>query len=148
MIRPITWSQIKKIWHSKLWPDRTTAIESTSAMCYMSGYNINNMNYDPTFFGYFFNNRLVGVNSGHLCADNSYRSRGLWVDNDHRGYGYGKQLLQATVNQAKLESADFIWSFPRKASWSTYKSVGFKKTTNWVASETSEANAFCIIKLK
>jgi GNAT superfamily N-acetyltransferase len=85
----------------------------------------------------------VGVNSGHLCDDNSFRSRGLWVDENHRGYGYGKELLKAVINQAKLESADFIWSFPRKTSWPTYKSVGFKKTSDWVKSDTSEANVFC-----
>lgn len=147
MIRPITWSQIKKIWHTRLWPDRTTAIESTSAMCYLSGYDINNMNYDPTFFGYFVHHKIVGVNSGHLCADNSYRSRGLWVDKDYRGNGFGRQLLEAAVNQAKLESADFIWSFPRKSSWSTYKSVGFKRTSKYTKSETSDTNAYCILPL-
>jgi len=147
MIRQITWSQIKKIWHSKLWPDRTTAIESTSAMVYLEGHNIKNMNFSPTFFGYFIDDNLVGVNSGHLCADNSYRSRGLWVDDAHRGYGYGKHLLQAAIDQAKLESADYIWSFPRKTSWSTYKSVGFKKTSIWIKSDTSDANAYCILPL-
>lgn len=143
MIRPITWSQIRKIWHTRLWPDRTNAIESTSAMVYLEGHNIKNMNYSPTFFGYFVDDNLVGVNSGHLCDDNSYRSRGLWVDKDYRGNGYGKELLQAAIDQAKLESAVYIWSFPRKSSWSTYKSVGFKKTSIWVKSDTSEANAFC-----
>jgi GNAT superfamily N-acetyltransferase len=117
-------------------------------MVYLSGHNINNMNFSPTFFGYFVDDTLVGVNSGHLCDDNSYRSRGLWVDDAHRGYGYGKHLLQAAIDQAKLESADYIWSFPRKTSWRTYKSVGFKKTSTWVKSDTSEANAFCIINLK
>lgn len=148
MIRPITWSQIRKIWHTRLWPDRTNAIEPTSAMVYIEGHNIHNMNFSPSFFGYFVDNDLIGVNSGHLCDDNSFRSRGLWVDENHRGYGYGKELLKAVINQAKLESADFIWSFPRKTSWPTYKSVGFKKTSDWVKSDTSEANAFCIINLK
>ena len=147
MIRPITWSQIKKIWHTRLWPDRTTAIESTSAMCYLSGHDINNMNYDPTFFGYFVHHKIVGVNSGHLCADNSYRSRGLWVDKDYRGNGFGRQLLEAAINRAKLESANFIWSFPRKSSWSTYKSVGFKRTSKYTKSETSDTNAYCILPL-
>lgn len=143
MIKSISWDQIYEIWSTQLWINRSSPIESTSAMCYLSGYSINNMSYDPTFFGYFVDHKIVGVNSGHICADNSYRSRGLWVDEDHRGYGYGKELLQAAIDQAKLESANFVWSFPRKTSWPTYKSVGFKKTSNWVKSDTSEANAFC-----
>ena len=143
MIRPITWNQIQKIWHTKLWSHRTSAIESTSAMVYLEGYNIKNMNFSPTFFGYFVEDKLVGVNSGHLCADNSYRSRGLWVDKDYRGNGFGRQLLEAVIDQGKLESADYIWSYPRKTSWPTYKSVGFKKTSIWIKSDTSEANAFC-----
>lgn len=143
MIRPITWHQIRKIWHTRLWPERTSAIEPTSAMLYLEGYDMKNMSFTPSFFGYFVDRKLIGVNSGHLCSDNTYRSRGLWVDNDHRGHGYGKDLLQATIDQAKKESADSIWSFPRKTSWSTYRAVGFKKTGSWIKSETSEANAFC-----
>jgi len=112
-------------------------------MVYLEGYNIKNMNFSPTFFGYFVEDKLVGVNSGHLCADNSYRSRGLWVDKDYRGNGFGRQLLEAVIDQGKLESADYIWSYPRKTSWPTYKSVGFKKTSIWIKSDTSEANAFC-----
>lgn len=145
MIKIISWAEIRHVWHFHLWPDRSTAIEPTSAMLYLEGYDMKNILYSPTFFGFFVNNKLIGVNSGHLCADNSYRSRGLWVDEDHRGHGYGKELLQATIYQAKKESANYVWSFPRKTSWPAYKSVGFKKTSNWVKSETSQANAFCIL---
>jgi len=147
MIRPITWKQIQKIWHTELWPDRKSAIEPTSAMKYLEGYEIKNMLYNPTFFGYYLNTTLIGVNSGHKCEDGSYRSRGLWVDANHRGYGYGKELLLATIDQATKENCDFIWSYPRKKSWSTYRSVGFKKTSIWAKSETSNFNAFCYLKL-
>jgi GNAT superfamily N-acetyltransferase len=143
MIKIISWEEIRHIWHYHLWPERTSAIEPNSAMNYLNGYDINNMTFTPTFFGYFVNNNLVGVNSGHLCVDNSFRSRGLWVDNNHRGYGYGKALLEAAIKQAKLKSASYIWSFPRKTSWTTYKSVGFNKTSRWIKSDTSDANCFC-----
>lgn len=145
MIKIISWEEIRHIWHYHLWPERTSAIESNSAMNYLNGYDIKNMTFTPTFFGYFVNRKLIGVNSGHLCADNSFRSRGLWVDGNYRGHGYGKALLEVAINQASKESADKIWSFPRKTSWPAYKSVGFKKTSNWVKSDTSEANAFCIL---
>jgi GNAT superfamily N-acetyltransferase len=148
MIKIISWEEIRHIWHFHLWPERVSVIEPTSAMNYLEGFDIRNMDFKPTFFAFIINDNIVGVNSGHKCFDCSYRSRGLWVDEKHRGYGYGKELLQAAINQAKLESANFVWSFPRKTSWPTYKSVGFKKTSDWVKSDTSEANAYCIIKFK
>lgn len=145
LIKNITWIQIESIWKNKLWPHRTSAIEPTSAMSYLQGYNSMNMNFTPSFFGCFVDDQLIGVNSGHKCADNSYRSRGLWVDPLHRGKGYGIKLLETTIHQATLETACSIWSFPRLTSWPTYRSVGFNQSSEWVQSETSEANAYCII---
>jgi GNAT superfamily N-acetyltransferase len=111
------------------------------------GYDMYNMSTVPTFFGYYINDDLVGVNSGHGCSDNMYRSRGLWVDPDYRGKGIGKQLLIATINQAKLEDATMIWSFPKHTSWKTYNSVGFELASDWQRSETSDENAYCILEL-
>lgn len=146
MIKIISWEEIKHIWHFHLWPERISAIEPTSAMNYLKGYDIKNMGAGPTFFGYFMNQSLVGVNSGHRCADNSYRSRGLWVNEQNRGDGIGKKLLLATIQQGRNEMTEFIWSYPRKTSWFVYKSVGFIRTSHWSKSETSEANAFCILR--
>lgn len=145
IIKRVSWQDIEYIWKTFLWPDRVSAIEPTSAMVYLKGYNSMNMTSLPSFFGCFVDAKLVGVNSGHRCADNSYRSRGLWVDPLYRGNGYGKILLETTVRQAMEESSSFIWSFPRRTSWPTYKSVGFKKTSKWMQSETSDANSYCII---
>jgi GNAT superfamily N-acetyltransferase len=114
-------------------------------MNYLNGYNLQNMEYAPTFFGYILDNTIIGVNSGHRCSNNSYRSRGLWVDEKHRGKGIGKQLLLSTIQQGQHEMTKFIWSYPRKTSWPTYKSVGFIRTSHWLKSETSEANSFCIL---
>jgi GNAT superfamily N-acetyltransferase len=148
MIKSLSWHTIEFIWQIHLWPDRVSKIEPNSAMSYKSGYDMYNMNTTPSFFGYYVNDELVGVNSGHSCSDNMYRSRGLWVDPKHRGKGIGKQLLVETINQAKREDARMIWSFPKRTSWKTYNSVGFELTSDWQSSETSNENAYCILELK
>lgn len=143
MLTIINWATIKKIWGSKLWPNRKSMIEPTSAMIYLGGIDIVNMKSSPTFFGYKLNNDIVGVNSGHMCNDNTYRSRGLWVDETHRGQGIGRLLLKATVEKAQEEHASLVWSYPRFDSWHTYKAEGFSLVTPWEISETSEKNAYC-----
>ena len=145
MIVSITWSQIQSIWQQYLWPDRISVIESVSAMCYLNGYDMKNMESTPSFFGYVVDNTVIGVNSGHACPLNSsYRSRGLWVNPLHRNRGIGQALLNATIKQGQLEGYTMIWSYPRQSSWKTYQSVGFTLTSDWTPSETSDANAYCL----
>jgi len=148
MIEIITWDMIENVWKLHLWPTRKSKIETNSAMCYQAGYDMFNMTTKPTFFGYYVDNKLVGVNSGHSCNNNMYRSRGLWVFPEYRKKGIGKQLLLATIEQAKNENTDSIWSYPKRTSWKTYESAGFRVTSEWAPSETSEENAYCIMELK
>lgn len=143
MIKLITFEEILNIWSSKLWPNRSSKIEPTSAMSFMSGYDMRNMDYQPDFLGYSVGSTIVGVNSGHMCADNSFRSRGLYVDKQFRGLGIGIQLLKETMHIAKNSNAKFIWSLPRQSSWKTYKSVDFILASPWHATETSDSNAYC-----
>lgn len=144
MICSISWKDILHIWQTELWPNRASAIEQTSAMKYLQGHDIKNMEYYASFFGFIVEGQLVAVNSGHWCHDKSYRSRGLWVNPEYRRHGIGSQLLTATVRQGLVEGAEYVWSFPRKSSWPTYQRAGFKLTSDWQESETSEANAYCI----
>ncbi|MGA1048065.1 MAG: GNAT family N-acetyltransferase [Minisyncoccia bacterium] len=102
----------------------------------------------PTLFGYVFGGKVIGVNSGHRCADGSYRSRGLYVKPQFRGLGLGVALLKATLKQATLEESKFIWSLPRMDSWKTYNSVGFKPASSWHLTETSDNNAYCYKSLQ
>ena len=146
-IKNISFEEILPIWSTYLWPNRKSLIESNSAMVYKSGYDMYNMNTIPTFFGCYVDDKLVGVNSGHSCANNMYRSRGLWVFTEYRGKGIGKQLLIETINQAKHENANMIWSFPKRSSWKTFTSVGFELVSDWQQSETSNENAYCILEL-
>ena len=147
MIKSLSWEEILPIWQTQLWPNRISPIEPNSAMELVGGYSMYNMNTVPKFFGYYVDNTLVGVNSGHCCLNKMYRSRGLWVLSEHRGKGIGQQLLTETINQAKHEGSDMIWSFPKRTSWKTYNSVGFELASDWQKSETSDENAYCILKL-
>lgn len=145
MLVELSWKKIHHVWKNYLWLDRSSPIEPTSAMCFLGGYDMANMESTPTFYGYMIDNFIVGVNSGHACPNqNNYRSRGLWVDPDYRGQGIGQRLLTATIEQGQLEGYSQIWSYPRQTSWPTYNAVGFKLASNWEVSETSEANAYCI----
>jgi GNAT superfamily N-acetyltransferase len=100
----------------------------------------------PIFLGYIINDNIVAVNSGHACTNqNNYRSRGLWVDPNYRRQGIAQLLLTATIEQGQQEGYTQIWSYPRQSSWPTYQAVGFKLASDWEISETSEANAYCVL---
>jgi ribosomal protein S18 acetylase RimI-like enzyme len=142
MIKRITWEEILVIWQKELWLNRSSPIESNSAMNFLSGYDMGNMATRPTFFGYIIDEKIIGVNSGHGCRDGSYRSRGLWVHPNCRKKGIGRSLLQEAVNQGMKEQCKMIWSYPRQSSWPTYSGVGFKLASDWQPSETSESNAY------
>jgi GNAT superfamily N-acetyltransferase len=142
LIEKITFDEILPIWRNHLWPDRTSDIESNSAMCYKGGYDMFNMNTTPTFFAYKINNEIAGVNSGHPCKDNHYRSRGLFVFEKFRGMRIGTKLLNATIEQGKKENAHMCWSYPRDTSWKTYSSAGFLLDGEFSISETGN-NAYC-----
>lgn len=142
MIETITFEEILPIWRNHLWPDRTSPIESNSAMCYKDGYDMFNMNTTPTFFAYKINNEIAGVNSGHMCKDNHYRSRGLFVFEKFRGLGIGTKLLIATIEQGRKENAHMCWSYPRDSSWKTYSSAEFLLDGEFSISETGN-NAYC-----
>jgi GNAT superfamily N-acetyltransferase len=143
MIETIMWREISMIWVTELWVDRKSPIEKISLMMLNGENDPDNIKFTPTFFGYKDNGKLVGVNSGHMCADGSYRSRGLWVNEKYRKQGIGQELLKVTISQAKTENATGIWSYPRQSSWSTYNAVGFNLVGDWHPSETSDANAYC-----
>lgn len=146
MITSITFDEIYHIWNTQLWPTRESAIETHSAMNFLGGYDMKNMIYNPTFFAYKLDKQIVGVNSGHLCHDNSYRSRGLFVFPEYRKQGIGKILLVATIDNGISEGADYVWSYPKQSSWATYESAGFNLASPWEISEL-DLNAYCHLKL-
>lgn len=142
MIEITDFETILKIWQEKLWPERISKIETHSAMLLSGEYELKNFNYTPTYFIYKVGNLIVGCNSGHMCCDNSYRSRGLYVLPAFRKKGIGKQLLVATIEQGEKENCEYVWSYPRLESWPTYKSAGFSLVGDWHEGETG-VNALC-----
>ncbi len=147
MIKIISFDEILPIWKNHLWPDRQSNIDPNSAMCFLGEYDLVNTTTTPTFFSYVVHGEIAGVNSGHMCKDNHYRSRGLYVFPNFRGKGIGTILLRATIAQAMVEGAVLCWSYPRKSSWKSYFAAGFELASEWEGSETSDANAYCKIDL-
>ena len=147
MIQHISFEEILPIWRDYLWPNRVSAIENTSAMTFLGGYDLKNMVSSPTFFAYLIEGKIAGVNSGHKCADNSYRSRGLWVFPEYRGNHIGRKLLQATIVQGIKEGVNYVWSYPKFSSWKTYQSSGFLLSSDWEQSEL-DINAYCKFDVK
>jgi len=147
-IRLIDFDTILPVWKEKLWPDRVSAIETHSAMLHLfTEYDMGNFLLPSWYHGFYVNGELAGVNSGHMCTDMSARSRGLWVYPKYRQKGIGKQLLIASIDKALIHNSLSVWSYPRKSSWQTYESAGFVLTSEWQNTETSEANAYCYLKL-
>ena len=123
MIKHITFEEILPVWRNFLWTDRFSPIEKTSAMNFLGGHNLNNMSFAPTFFAYILNNKIVGVNSGHKCMDNSYRSRGLWVFPEYRGQHIGRKLLLATIDQSTIEKSHYVSQISKR--------TGIKEDVLW-----------------
>lgn len=147
----ISWDQISLIWQTKLWPGRSSPIETHSAMTWpfdnnQDAYDMQVFTYPAFFLGVFDNDDLVGVNSCHLSSKKHFRSRGLWVDPAHRGQGLAQMLFSATEELAKTNNADMIWSMPRQTALKSYQHFGFQTVGDFFGTETAEANIY-VIKL-
>ena len=139
-----TFEDVLPIWDKDLWPNRISKIESRSALLWDSHLWIGFGNvlivkrrkeiwkYEPTFFCIRDNDKIIGVNSGFRTEEGIYRSRGLWVNSEHRGQGLGQQLLEMAIQQGKREKCSWIWSLPRKTALSTYSKSGFYKVGDWI----------------
>jgi GNAT superfamily N-acetyltransferase len=144
MIEKLPFARILPVWETDLWPNRTSRIEPNSAKVLgcTGKYDMASMSTPPTFVAYTQFGIIAGVNSGHKCSDNTYRSRGLFVYPAYRHRGVAQELLQAIIKQAKLENTIGIWSYPTIESWETYKAVGFTLVSEWERSETG-IRAYC-----
>ena len=146
MIVQIDFSTIYHYWSTMLWPERASKIEPTSAMSFLGGYDLKNLDFEPTFFAYTIDNNIVGVNSGHKCMDNGYRSRGLYVLPEYRGKKIGVELLIETIKQGTKENCKYVWSYPKESSWRTYRKAGFVLSSSFEKSELGD-NAYCRINI-
>lgn len=147
-IKEIDFETIYPIWENYLWPNRSSAIESRSAMIFNStDYSIENMSLPVWFFGEYQDSTLIGVSSCHLCNDGTFRFRGFWVDNKHRKRGTGTRLLNVALDKARQNNSYMMWSYPRKSSWNIHARLGFIRKSEWHKSETSDENCFAFIYL-
>jgi GNAT superfamily N-acetyltransferase len=145
----IGFDTIETVWQERLWPNRTSAIETHSAMTWP--YDGNTLEYDmdifkypASFFAVWHDTKLIGVNSGHRTTSTLYRSRGLWVDPEYRKQGIAQLLFSATETAAQLEGCSSVWSIPRKTALSAYQRYGFETVGGFFGTETSEANIYVI----
>ena len=151
-IERLNFEKIESIWQTKLWPNRTSAIETHSAMTWPfegnpDPINMDIFNYPATFWGAYLDNKLVGVNSGHKTTDKQYRSRGIWGDPEYRKRGVAQMLFLMTSHQAKVEGCEMIWSIPRKTALPAYTKFGFQTVGDYIVTETSEANIYVSLAL-
>ena len=143
----ISFEDILPIWENKLWPNRESAIEGVSAMTWPYEGNpdpidMNIFEYQPTFYGVYMDNKLVGVNSGHKTSDTQYRSRGIWVDPEYRKKGVAQLLFVLTEHQARIEKCEMLWSIPRKTALTAYTKFGFTTVGDFIITETADANIY------
>jgi|TARA_R110002153_G_scaffold37274_4_gene109525 GNAT superfamily N-acetyltransferase len=146
-IERLNFNAIKNIWGKDLWPNRSSAIETHSAMTWPfegdpEPIDMNIFNYPATFWGAYLDNKLVGVNSGHKTTDELYRSRGIWVDPEYRKRGVSQMLFLLTAHQAKIEGCEILWSIPKKIALPAYTKFGFETVGDYIVTETSEANIY------
>ena len=144
VLKEINFDEIFPIWDKQLWPGRKSKIEPMSSLVWNSQLFLKWGNseikkdssifdkYEPTFFGITEGGKLIGVNSGFRTEFDVYRSRGLWVDKNHRGLGLGRLLLDTAISLGKQENCGVIWSMPRKSALPTYEAVGFNKIGPWL----------------
>jgi len=140
-----TFEEIYDFWKEGLWPDRKTDIEPLNAIVYdrrlLENYGNVSISKDwsifdwskPTFFAMKEEktNKIVGVNSGFRTGEKTYRSRGIYVLPEYRGHRLSTILLEHTINQAKREECDLIWSLPRASAMIAYEGVGFHRVPGW-----------------
>lgn len=148
LIKEIDWETIERVWRYNLWPGRVSAIEPYSAMRFMDDkYDVSYAFLHRKFLGGFVDDKLIAANSLHLAETYMARSRGLWVDPEYRGHGYGFRMLMETNEKAEEMGAEAIWSFSRKSSIKTYELALYTRTSSWMDHGEFGPNAYVICRL-
>lgn len=130
-IQSITFETIKKIWSVKLWPDRKSPIKPLSSIKLGGGYDMEIYNFIPRFWGVFYNEELIGVNSGFQTGNGYYRSRGIWVDTNYRRQNIASCLMKEVEKAALQEKSHTLWSMPRHTAIEFYESFGYRQISDW-----------------
>jgi GNAT superfamily N-acetyltransferase len=124
VIKSIKYDDILPSWR-KLWRSRQD-LESHSAMLMMGGHDPEIKNtFKWSAYAVYDWDKCVAVNAGHKSSKRDYRTRGLWVDETHRGRGIAKMMFEKLEHQAKSECCRWLWSYPRLAALPAYINSGY-----------------------
>lgn len=146
IVQRISFEDIKQNWLANLWPGRDD-IKPMSSMVYdnITEYDMSIYEkYTPSFWGVFYNDALVAVNSGFRTEDYLYRSRGVWVDPEHRGKSISCMLFRSLEEQAIAEGCTHMWSYPRRGSHCAYLRYGFVQTSDWITDNLYGDNCYVL----
>ena len=109
----------------KLWPNRTH--RKMSSMLNDTEYDVVIFNmYEPRFYRIRDEDKTIGVMSSHRTTDDRMRVRGLYVDDEYRGKGLAKKLIQAGIDHGIEEKCSIVWTLPTEDGVHVYKSLGFE----------------------
>lgn len=128
IVREISFEQILPSWSQYLWPNRSSAIEPVSAIGLNGEYDMTLMWSQPYFWGVFLSEATApaGVISGYQTSPRYFRSRGIWVQTEHRKNGIGSELLRVIEHKALTLNCDYVWTMPRVTSWPFYEKNHFE----------------------
>jgi len=84
-----------------------------------------------TFFGVYIGFKLCGTLSVYLTPNNLYRVRSFYVLSEYRRKGFGKLLLDQTIQTAKDLGGDGVWGYPNEAVLPLYIRAGFTKESEF-----------------
>ena len=122
MIKQITTLETFAVRHPELRAGK--AIET----CYLEGDNLESTKH----FGYFINEKLVGVatlfnENSELFRDNeAYRLRGMAVLKEYQKEGFGKMLIDYCEKISLENKGNLIWFNARIAAVGFYEKLGYK----------------------
>lgn len=123
-VQPSSFEEVLPIWQDKLWPGRLAAIEPTSAIKLLGGYNLEYLRHTAFFWRLEKNNTILGVISGFLTEPKYFRIRGIWVDENTRCQGLGSLLFEAVQQKATALNCHTLWSMPRASAKGFYSKMG------------------------
>jgi len=84
-----------------------------------------------TFFGAYVNDKLCGTLSVYLTPNNLYRVRSFYVLSEYRRKGFGKLLLEQTIQTAKDLGGNGVWGYPNNIALPLYIRAGFTKESEF-----------------
>jgi GNAT superfamily N-acetyltransferase len=132
ILQRISFAEVYPIWRDHLWPGRKSEIKPVSPVGPDLKYAGEIARSAPHFWGLVGpNGLLVGIISGYRTSPETFRSRGLYIEEHYRCRGLSRRLLSAVCAEAKTHGCKQVWSFPRHSAWPAYSAFGFWRASDW-----------------